>query len=63
MAPAWPAKRRGRGPRLNCPEADRRDAARVLEGARDGRSVTDLIEGLAVLPLAGLGRRGDRYCP
>jgi urease gamma subunit len=35
---------RGGGLRLNCPEATAVIAARVLEGARDGRSVADLRE-------------------
>jgi urease subunit gamma len=36
--------RRGRGLRLNHPEATAIIAAYVLEGARDGRRVTDLME-------------------
>jgi urease subunit gamma len=37
-------ERRGRGLRLNYPEATAVIAAYVLEGARDGRSVADLME-------------------
>jgi urease subunit gamma len=37
-------KRRGRGLRLNLPEATAVITAFVLEGARDGRSVVDLME-------------------
>jgi urease subunit gamma len=37
-------ERRGRGLRLNYPEATAMIAAYVLEGARDGRSVADLME-------------------
>jgi len=37
-------ERRGRGLRLNYPEAAAVIAAYVLEGARDGRSVADLME-------------------
>ena len=37
-------ERRGRGLRLNHPEATAIIAAYVLEGARDGRSVADLME-------------------
>jgi urease subunit gamma len=36
--------RRGRGLRLNHPEATAIIAAYVLEGARDGRGVADLME-------------------
>jgi urease subunit gamma len=36
--------RRGRGLRLNHPEATAIIAAYVLEGARDGRTVADLME-------------------
>jgi urease subunit gamma len=37
-------ERRARGLRLNYPEATAVIAAYVLEGARDGRSVADLME-------------------
>ena len=37
-------ERRGRGLRLNYPEVTAVIAAYVLEGARDGRSVADLME-------------------
>jgi urease subunit gamma len=37
-------ERRERGLRLNYPEATAVIAAHVLEGARDGRSVADLME-------------------
>jgi urease subunit gamma len=39
---AW--RRRGRGLRLNHPEATAVITAFLLEGARDGRSVTDLMQ-------------------
>lgn len=43
-------ERRGRGLRLNQPEATAVIAVHVLEGARDGRSVAELMEsGRAVL--------------
>src|ERR1044071_8276511 len=46
-------RRRGRGLRLNHPEAVAILSSFVLEGARDGRSVTDLMEaGRAVLTRA-----------
>jgi urease subunit gamma len=38
------AKRRARGLRLNYPEAVATVTAFLLEGARDGRSVVDLME-------------------
>jgi urease subunit gamma len=38
------AKRRARGLRLNYPEAVATITAFLLEGARDGRSVVDLME-------------------
>jgi urease subunit gamma len=45
--------RRGRGLRLNHPEATAIIAAYVLEGARDGRGVADLMEaGRSVLTRA-----------
>ncbi|RAY12095.1 urease subunit gamma [Actinomadura craniellae] len=37
-------QRRGRGLRLNYPEATAIIAVHVLEGARDGRSVAELME-------------------
>ena len=42
--PGLARERRGRGLRLNYPEATAVIAAYVLEGARDGRSVADLME-------------------
>ena len=43
-------RRRGRGLKLNHPEALALITAEVLEGIRDGRSVSELMEaGLAVL--------------
>lgn len=44
VAAALARERRGRGLRLNHPEATAIIAAHVLEGARDGRSVADLME-------------------
>ncbi|MEU6854852.1 urease subunit gamma [Actinacidiphila alni] len=47
------AKRRARGLRLNHPEAVALITAHLLEGARDGRSVAELMEsGRAVLTRA-----------
>nr|WP_223187970.1 urease subunit gamma [Streptomyces sp. CBMA29] len=47
------AKRRARGLRLNHPEAVALITAHLLEGARDGRSVSELMEsGRAVLTRA-----------
>lgn len=44
------SQRRARGLRLNHPEATALIAAHVLEGARDGRTVADLMEsGRAIL--------------
>jgi len=37
-------RRRGRGLRLNLPESTAVIASFLLEGARDGRTVTDLME-------------------
>ena len=43
-------KRRDRGLKLNCPEAVATISAWVLEGARDGRSVAELMtDGQSVL--------------
>lgn len=44
VAASLARERRGRGLRLNHPEATAIIAAHVLEGARDGRSVADLME-------------------
>jgi urease subunit gamma len=44
MAASLARERRARGLRLNHPEATAIIAAYVLEGARDGRSVADLME-------------------
>ncbi len=50
VAASLAQKRRGRGLRLNHPETVAILASFVLEGARDGRSVTELMEtGRAVL--------------
>lgn len=38
------SRRRARGLRLNHPEATALIAAHILEGARDGRTVADLME-------------------
>lgn len=47
-------RRRGRGLKLNHPEAMALITAEILEGIRDGRTVSDLMEfGLTIL------RRGD----
>ncbi|MDA8398868.1 MAG: urease subunit gamma [Actinomycetota bacterium] len=43
MAALLAQQRRGRGLRLNYPEAVALLSAYVLEGARDGRSVTELM--------------------
>jgi urease gamma subunit len=43
-------KRRARGLKLNYPEAQALITAEILEGVRDGRSVSDLMEfGMTVL--------------
>jgi urease subunit gamma len=44
VAASLARERRARGLRLNHPEATAIIAAYVLEGARDGRSVADLME-------------------
>lgn len=44
VAAGLAGERRARGLRLNYPEATAVVAAFVLEGARDGRSVADLME-------------------
>lgn len=44
VAASVAAERRARGLRLNHPEAVALLSSFVLEGARDGRSVTDLME-------------------
>jgi urease subunit gamma len=47
------ARRRARGLRLNYPEATAMITSHLLEGARDGRSVADLMDsGRAVLSRA-----------
>ena len=43
MAAEVARRRRARGLRLNCPEALALISAEVLEGIRDGRSVSDLM--------------------
>ena len=48
--PGWPGERRARGLRLNYPEAVALITSFVLEGARDGRHVAELMStGRAVL--------------
>jgi urease gamma subunit len=50
MAAELARRRRGRGLRLNYPEALALITAEVLEGIRDGRSVSDLMAfGLTIL--------------
>ncbi|MDP9404438.1 MAG: urease subunit gamma [Actinomycetota bacterium] len=45
MAAMLARERRGRGVKLNLPEATALLSSFVLEGARDGRSVADLMAG------------------
>lgn len=67
MALAWPANAAAggpqTGPRRAVPDGAGAAGSVLLVDAAPARPPAAVHEGPAVLPLAGPGRRGDRYAP